>query len=179
LKDFTTKFTKNTKLRNGIQNSKGKKMPNPVESTPDKPKKISSKGKLFLYGLALLGLAWLAVEGYWGYFKLKIWLKGFGTGAFWVAGLIAGFVYFYMAHKIHIEIKALPRGAKQTGAYAAFGAALLLVNPIAVGLAVWLMTPPGTLQTIGEWFFIGASIGGGIVLGVERLFAKKKPKPVP
>lgn len=142
------------------------------------PKK-SSKGKLFLYGFALLGLAWLAVEGYWGYFKLKIWLKGFGTGAFWVTGLIAGFVYFYMAHKIHAEIKAIPKSAKRVGAYGAFGVGLVILNPIAVGLAVWLMSPPGTLQTIGEWFFVGSSIGGGIVLGVERLFAKKKPKPSP
>lgn len=142
-----------------------------------KPNRPFSKFKLVLYALALVGLVWLGLEGYWEFFKFKIWLAGFGTGAFWISGLILGFIYFHSVHKIHERIKELPGGVKKIGSYIAFSLGLILVNPLPWSLAIWFFTPPGDLNTAGEWFFIGCSVAAGIVLLLERLFAKKKSNP--
>jgi hypothetical protein len=153
-------------------------MANPIQSTGNKPRKLFSKGRLILYSLALIGFVWLCIWAYWAFFKLKLWLAGFGTGVFWVVGLIAGFAYFYIAHKLHAEIKTLPSGALKAGAYTSFGLGVLILNPFPMSAAVWLFTPPGALHTASFWFFVGCAMGVGIVLGLERLFSKKKPKIV-
>ena len=149
-------------------------MEEPKTSSP--PKKSSFKFKLFLYLFALMGLIWFGFQAYWEYFKFKLWLAGFGTGAFWAAGMISGFVYFYAAHKIYERIKLIPSKAEKLGAIIVFALALLLVNPLILSLISWLFTPPGSLNTAGLWFFWGCAIGSGIVLLLERLFAKKNPK---
>ena len=144
---------------------------------PKPPAKPFSKLKLFWYGFLLLGLMGLCLEGYWAYFKLKIWMSGFGVGIFWAFGLVAGFVYFYAAHKFHNELKVLPSGLKKFGLYSSFILGLLVLDPIPLSLALWLLTPPGSIQTASLWFFIGSFLGAGIVLGLERLFQKKAAKP--
>lgn len=131
--------------------------------------------KLFLYFLALVGLVWFVFEAYWAYFKFKIWASGFGTGVFWIAGLICGFIYFYAAHKIQERIKSQQSQWEKGGSYIAFALGLLLLNPLSLSLALWLFTPPGSLNTAAYWFFIGCFIGSGIVLLLERLFSKKAP----
>jgi len=90
------------------------------------PKKRFTKFKLSLYVLALTGLAWLGVQAYWGFFKLQIWLAGFGTGAFWILGLIAGFIYFHAVHRIHERIKEMAQGVKKIAAYAGFSIGLVV-----------------------------------------------------
>jgi hypothetical protein len=142
-----------------------------------KPKKSSSKFKLILYALALIGLVWVGFQGSWAWFQFRAWLRGFGTGAFWVTGLIAGFVYFHSVHRIYERIKEMSSGAKKIGSYTAFSLGLLVVNPLPISLAIWVLLPPGSLNTIGHWFFLGCAVAGGIVLILERLFAKKKSKP--
>jgi len=132
------------------------------------------KRKLALYALALIGLIWVVIWGYWSFFKLKLWLSGFGTGIFWVLGLLSGFVYFYLAHKIQGRIAGTPELWKKAGYYGAFGLGLLFVNPLSLSLALWLFTPPGSLNSIGEWFFFGCLLGAALILGMERLFAPKK-----
>jgi hypothetical protein len=139
------------------------------------PQKKFSKFKLALYLLALIGLVWLGLQAYWGFFKLKIWMSGFGTGAFWIIGLIVGFIYFHSAHRIHERIKEMPRGLKKIGSYAGFSLALVIVNPLVWSLGVWVFSPIGGTQTMCEWLFIGCAVATVIVLALERLFAKKKP----
>jgi hypothetical protein len=141
------------------------------------PKKRFTKFKLVLYLLAGLGLVWLGIQAYWGLFKLKIWLAGFGTGAFWIMGLIGGFIYFHSVHRIHERIKDMPQGINKAVAYTIFSLGLVVVNPIPLSLIVWIFLPPGDLKTAGHWFFIGCSLAGGIVILLERLFAKKPLKP--
>lgn len=143
------------------------------------PKKRSTKFKLFLYLLAIVGLGWLGVQAYWGFFRMRIWLAGFGTGAFWIIGLITGFVYFYAVHRINERLKEMPNRASRVGAYAGFAVALVVTNPLPWSLALWLLFPPGDIKTIGHWFFIGCSVAAGIVILLERMFAKKKSKPEP
>lgn len=143
---------------------------------PAAPKKSSFKLKLLLYLFALMGLVWFGFQAYWEYFKFKLWLAGFGTGAFWAAGMVAGFVYFYAAHKIYERIKAMPSNAEKIGSYIVFALALLVLNPLILSLASILFTPPGSLNTASLWFFYGCAIGSGIVLFLERLFTKKSPK---
>jgi len=147
-------------------------------SEPIQPKVKSpfSKLKLFWYGLLFIGFMGLCLEGYWAYFKLKIWMAGFGVGIFWAFGLIGGFIYFYVAHKFHVELKTIPQGFKKFGLYAAFVLGLLALDPIPLSMALWLFTPPGDIHTDVLWFFVGSLIGGGIVLLLERLFMKKTPK---
>jgi hypothetical protein len=149
-------------------------MSDPIQPIPKKP---FTKFKLALYLLAALGLVWLGIQAYWGFFKFKLWVAGFGTGAFWVIGLISGFIYFYMAHKFHLELKGLPQGIKKIIFYSGFIVGLLVINPIPISLVLWVFTPPGGIHTMAYWFFIGCAIGSGIVLVLERLFAKKPPKP--
>lgn len=144
-----------------------------------KPKKRFTKFKLSMYALALVGLGWLAVQAYWGFFKLRIWINGFGTGAFWVIGLMVGFVYFYAVHRIYERVKEMPQGVKRVGAYAGFLLGLIISNPLPWSLLLWIFFPPGDLKTFGRWFFIGCSVATVIVVLLERMFAKKKPKPVP
>jgi hypothetical protein len=144
-------------------------------ATSNQPSKPFSKLKLIWYGFLLLGLMGLCVEGYWAYFKLKIWMSGFGVGMFWAFGLIGGFIYFFAAHKFQTELKALPSGLKKFGLYTGFVLGLLVLDPIPLSLAVWLLTPPGSLNSAALWFFVGSLLGGGIVLGLERLFHKKTP----
>ena len=95
----------------------------------------------------------------------------------WAFGLIGGFVYFYVVHKFHAELKALPQGLRKAGLYAVFALGLLALDPIPLSMALWLLTPPGSVNSAALWFFVGSAIGGGIVLLLERLFAKKAPKP--
>jgi hypothetical protein len=137
-------------------------------------KKSFSEFKLVLYALALVGLIWLGLQAYWEFFKFKLWLAGFGTGVFGISGLILGFIYFHSVHKIYEQIKQIPGGISKIGSYIGFSLGLILVNPLPWSLALWLFTPPGGLNSAGEWFFIGCSIGAVIVLSLERLFAKKK-----
>jgi len=153
-------------------------MPDPTQPTA-KPKKPFPMWKFILYSLAALGLVWVAVEAYWGYFRLKHWLKGFGVGVFFVGGLVAGFLYLYMVYKLFREIQTRPDGAKKVGAYAAFGLGLVALNPALLGSIVWLLTPQGTFHTASFWGVLGSLLGAGMVYGVERLFIKKKPKPTP
>ena len=142
-------------------------------SDPKQPSKPFSKLKLIWYGLLLLGLMGLCVEGYWAYFKLKIWMSGFGVGTFWAFGLIGGFVYFYAAHKFHNELKILPSGLKKFGLFSGFILGLLVLDPIPLSLALWLLTPPGSVNSAALWFLVGSFLGAVIVLGLERLFLKK------
>ena len=145
--------------------------------SPTNPRKKSFKFKLFLYLFALMGLVWFGFQVYWEYFKFKLWLGGFGTGAFWAAGMVSGFVYFYAAHKIYERIKVIPSNGEKIGSYLVFALALLVLNPLILSLASWLFTPPSSVNTISLWFFWGCAIGSGIVLLLERLFMKKAPKP--
>jgi hypothetical protein len=151
----------------------------PDQPSGNKPSPLISKLKLVRDLLVVLALVWLGFEAYWGYFKLKIWLSGFGTGAFWTAGLVCGFVYFYSVHKIHANIKTLPPGFKKTISTIGFALGLLILNPVPVSLALWLLVPPGSISTIGHWFFIGSAIAGGLVILLERLFEKKAEKGNP
>lgn len=144
---------------------------------PAKPKKSSWHFKLILYALALVGLIWLGLQLYWEYFKFRLWLSGFGNGFFWAIGLIAGFIYFYVVHKIYERIKSASNQAQKVGAYVLFCLGLLILNPLILSLALWMFTPPGSVNTSDQWFFWGCAIGSGIVLLLERLFAKKAPKP--
>jgi hypothetical protein len=152
---------------------------NPPNDVKDvKKKKPFSRTRLFIYLLAAVGLVWLAIQAYWGLFQFEIWLKGFGNGAFWIIGLISGFVYFYMVHKFHERIKLLPPGVKKVSLYVVFAVGVLAVNPIPISLILWLATPTiGSIHTIAYWFFLGCAVGSGIVIVLERLFAKKAPKP--
>src|SRR5690348_4963895 len=109
-------------------------MDNPSGLNDSKKKKPFTKFKLTLYALALVGLGWLGVQAYWGFFKFKIWLAGFGTGAFWILGLIAGFVYFHSVHRIHERIKEMPQGAKKAASYAGFSLGLIILNPLPISL---------------------------------------------
>ena len=143
------------------------------------PKKRFTKFKLALYLLALLGLGWLGIQVYWGFFQFKIWLAGFGTGAFWVLGLIGGFTYFHAVHRIHERIREIPQSAKKMGALAAFWLGVVAVNPLPWSLVLWIACPPGSLKNIGHWFFYGCTLAGAIVVVLERLFGKKTPKVEP
>ncbi len=151
-----------------------------MENTPaaGKPKKSSFTFKLVLYTFALVGLVWLGLQLYWEYFKFKLWLSGFGNGFFWAVGLIAGFIYFYAVHKIHERIKTILVQAKKVGAYILFCLGLIVLNPLTLSLALWMFSPPGSLNTADQWFFWGCAIGSGIVLLLERLFAKKPALPL-
>jgi hypothetical protein len=151
-------------------------MDNPKDLKSGKPKKSTFHWKLILYTLALIGLVWIGFQAYWEYFKFKIWLAGFGTGAFWVAGLISGFVYFHAAHKVHERIKEMGGRPKQLGATLLFSLGLLVLNPLTVSLAAWIFTPPGSVNSVSLTFFWGCAVGSGIVLFLERLFSKKKPQ---
>lgn len=148
-----------------------------TDPIPPKPKKRFTKFKLIMYALALVGLGWLGIQAYWGFFRMRIWLAGFGTGAFWILGLITGFIYFYAAHRIYERIRDIPRGAKKAGAYTVFSFALIAANPLPWSLLLWIFFPPGDVKTVGHWFFIGCSVATVIVVLLERMFAKKKPKP--
>ncbi len=152
-------------------------MDNPGVVPGGKPKKSSLKFKLILYALALVGLVWVGLQGYWEFFKFKIWLGGFWTGFVGTVGLICGFIYFYSVHKIHERIKIMPEKVERFGSYIAFSLGLLVLNPLTISLALWMFTPPSTLNTANQWFFWGCAIGSGIVLLLERLFAKKTTKP--
>ncbi len=143
----------------------------------EKRKSPFSKFKLVLYALALVGLVWLGLQAYWEFYKFKLWFAGFGTGVFGISGLILGFIYFHSAHKIYEQIKQMPGGISKIGSYIGFSLGLILLNPLSWSLAFWLFTPPGGLNSAGEWFFIGCSAAAGIVLLLERLFAKKKTIP--
>lgn len=143
---------------------------------PKAPSKPFSLLKLIWYGFILLGLVGLCLEAYWSYFKLKIWIAGFGVGFFLAFGLIGGFVYFYVVHKFHIELKVLPQGMKKFGLYAGFILGLLVLDPLPLSLALWLFSPLGTLHTDSMWFFTGTAVAAVIVLGLERLFKKKAPQ---
>ncbi len=143
------------------------------------PKKRFTKFKLSMYLLALVGLGWLGVQAYWGFFKLRIWIAGFGSGAFWVIGLIAGFIYFYAVHRILERIKEMPQGVKKMGSYVGFSVGLVVTNPWPWSLALAIFFPPGDPKTFARSFFIGCSVATAIVIGLERLFAKKKPKQTP
>jgi hypothetical protein len=151
-------------------------MANPAPSNDPNPKKPYSKLKLLRDLLVLVALGWLGFQAYWGYFKLKIWMAGFGTGAFWTAGLIGGFIYFYAVHRIYERIKVWPQGVKKAMAYSVFCLGLLLLNPVPISLVLWIFVPPGSLSTIGHWFFIGSAVAGVIVLLLERIFSRKTPK---
>jgi hypothetical protein len=137
-------------------------------------KRDFSKFKLILYVLALVGMIWLGLQAYWEFYKFKLWFAGVGTGAFGISGLILGFIYFHSVHKIYEQIKQKPGGIGKFGYYIGFSLGLILVNPLPWSLALWLFTPPGGLNSAGEWFFIGCSVSAGIVLLLERIFAKKK-----
>lgn len=143
------------------------------------PKKRFTKFKLFLYLLALIGLGWLGIQAYWGFFKLRIWIAGFGAGAFWVMGMMAGFIYFYAAHRIYERIKEMSQGIKKIASYVGFGIALVITNPLPWSLLWWIFFPPGVTKNFGRSFFIGCSVATAIVVSLERMFAKKKPKPEP
>ncbi len=151
-------------------------MSDPIQSIS---KKRFTKFKLILYLLAALGLVWVGIQAYWGLFKLKLWLAGFGTGAFWILGLIGGFIYFHSVHKIYERIKDMPQGIKKGVVYTVFSLGLVVVNPLPLSLLLWIFLPPGSLQTAGHWFFIGCCVAAVIVLTLERLFAKKIPKVPP
>lgn len=151
-------------------------MNDPISPTP---KKRFTKFKLFLYLLALVGLGWLGIQAYWGFFKLRIWIEGFGSGAFWVIGLIAGFIYFYAVHRIHERVKEMSQGIRKIGAYTAFSIALVVTNPLPWSLALAIFFPPGDPKSFARSFFIGCSVATGIIVLLERLFAKKKPKTAP
>jgi hypothetical protein len=149
-------------------------MTEPIQPTG---KKRFTKFKLALYLLAALGLVWLGVQAYWGFFKLKLWLAGFGNGAFWILGLIGGFVYFHAIHRIQERIKGMPQRFQKAAAYAAFCLGLIVANPLPWSLALWIFWPPGGLKTIGHWFFLGSSLAAAIVIVLERIFTKKTPPP--
>jgi hypothetical protein len=151
-------------------------MPEPIQPVA-KPKKSFSMWKFVLYSLAALGFVWVAVEAYWGYFKLKHWIKGFGVGAFFVGGLVAGFLYLFMAYRLFREIQSRPEGVKKAGAYTAFGLGVVALNPALLGSIVWLFTPQGTFHTASFWGVLGSLLGAGMVYGVGRLFSNKKPGP--
>lgn len=146
-----------------------------VPSTQPPTKKYFTKFKLALYALALVGFAWLGVQAYWGLFKLKLWLAGFGNGAFWILGLIGGFIYFHAIHRIHERVKGMAQGLQKAAAYTGFWLGLVVVNPLPWSFALWIFWPPGGLKTIGHWFFLGSSVSAVIVVLLERLFAKKDP----
>jgi hypothetical protein len=152
-------------------------MSDPNQPSGNKPSSPYSKLKLVRDLLVVVALVWIGIQAYWGYFKLKIWLAGFGTGLFWGAGLVGGFIYFHAVHKIHERIKEMASGSKKVALYVAFALGLLIVNPVPVSLALWLFTPPGVLHDDDFSFLIGCAIAGGIVLLLERLFAKKAQKP--
>src|SRR5580658_2435016 len=113
-------------------------MADPIQPNVKKP---FSKLKLIWYGILLVGLMGACLEGYWAYFKLKIWMSGYWEGAFGAFGLIGGFVYFYVVHKFHVELKALPQGFKKAGLYVVFILGLLVLDPIPLSMALWLVTP--------------------------------------
>ena len=147
-----------------------------THSNPRNPKNFISTFKLLLYALALIGLIWLGLQAYWGFFKFKIWFAGFGTGAFFVLGLIAGFIYYQAVHRIHERVREMPAGVKKALAYAVLSAGLIVANPLPLSLVLWIFTPPGDLNSAGEWFLIGCAIATVTVLLLERLFAKKAPQ---
>jgi hypothetical protein len=138
--------------------------------------KSHSKWKLLRDLILLAALVWAGFRA-WAYFKFKVWMGGFGIGAFWVAGLLTGFVYFYSAYKWEERIKSQSGSWKKAGSFVLFGSGLLFVNPITVSLALWAFTPPGNLHLFSFWFFFGSALAGGIVIVLERLFTKKALKP--
>ena len=151
-------------------------MGNPDQPSSKKPSPFLSKLKLVRDLLVVAALVWLGFQAYWAYFKFKIWVAGFGTGLFWGAGLAGGFIYFHSVHKIYERIKEMASGSKKAVFYVLFALGLLVVNPIPVSLALWLLTPPGTVHDDDLSFLIGCAISCAIVLLLERLFAKKTPK---
>lgn len=153
----------------------GKKPDHP--EAPPPAKKAVSLLKVFQFLLLAAGLGLAAWLGYRGYLRVEAWLSGFGTGAFWILGLIAGFVYYYAAHRIYERIREKPGGSGKAASYLFFCLALLVVNPIPLSLALWLYASSEKWAVTGHWFFIGCAVGAGIVLVLERLFARKKPKP--
>lgn len=150
-------------------------MSDPNQPSANKP--AYSKLKLLRDLLVVVALVWIGIQAYWGYFKFKIWLAGFGTGLFWGAGLVGGFIYFHAVHKIYERIKEMASGSKKVAIYIAFALGLLIVNPVPVSLTLWFFTPPGVLHDDDFSFLIGCAIAAGIVLLLERLFAKK-PKAI-
>lgn len=148
-------------------------MTQPIQPAGKKP---FTKFKLSLYLLALVGLGWLGVQVYWGFFKFKLWLAGFGNGAFWILGLIGGFIYFHAVHRIYERVRGMSQGFQKALAYGGFCLGLVAVNPLPWSLILWIFWPPGGLKTIGHWFFLGCGLAAVIVIVLERLFAKKNPK---
>jgi hypothetical protein len=138
-------------------------------------KKSSVKWKLFIYLLALIGLVWVGIWAYHSFNEFKTWLAAVEAKllTYGALGLIFGFVYLSAAYKIHERIKVLPEASKKLGAYSWFIPILLFLNPIPLSLAAWLFTLPGDIHTSALLFFIGCSIGGLIVIALERLFSKK------
>ena len=111
------------------------------------PKKRFTKFKLFFYLLALVGVGWLGIQAYWGFFKFRIWLAGFGSGAFWVLGLIAGFIYFHSVHRIHRTHQGnAARRRKSWGLYVGFSLGLVVIEPLPWSLALRYFFPPGDLK---------------------------------
>jgi hypothetical protein len=152
-------------------------MENQNEINEVKPKKSPVKWKWIVCLLALAGLGWAGIWIYRSFNEFKTWLASVETIilTYGVLGLICGFVYLYAAYKIQERIKALPPGSKKFGAYSWFVPVLLFTNPIPLSLAVWLFTSPGEIHVSALLFFLGSSIGGLIVIGLERLFTKKTP----
>jgi hypothetical protein len=153
-----------------------------VHSTPSNnpdPKKPYSTIRLIRDLLVVVALVWLGFEAYWGYFKLRIWMAGADAGAFWAIGMVCGFLYFYVVHKIYERLKDMPNSLKKWMAYLGFSLVLIFINPVPLSFAVWIFIPPGGFKTAGHWFFVGSAIAGGIVILLERMFAKKKPSPIP
>ena len=130
--------------------------------------------KALLDLLVMAALVWAGIQAYWAYFKLKIWAAGFGTGVFWVVGLICGFIFLYVAHKFQQRVAAIAETGGKLAATAGLILALLILNPLTLSLALWLLTPAGGLHTVAFWFFFGCAVGSAIVLLIEWLFTPKK-----
>ncbi len=158
-----------------VEADENKQEPPAKPSVP--PEKPSSAPKIFIYLLALAGMGLAGIWGYRGFLRVKAWLGGFGTGAYWIAGLITGFIYYDAAHRIYERIKEKPAGGGKAASYLFFCLALLTANPLSLSLALWLYAASDPLATAAHWFFIGCAVAAGIVLVLERLFAKKKSKP--
>ena len=132
--------------------------------------------RILLDLLVMAALVWAGIQAYWAYFKFKIWAAGFGTGVFWVIGVVCGFIFFYAAHKVQQRVQAIPETGEKIGRRppADLILALLILNPLTLSLAVWLLTPAGGLHTVAFWFFFGCAAGSAIVLLMERFFTPKK-----
>jgi hypothetical protein len=158
-----------------VEKEQGSEAP-PEEQAPALKRSFTAL-RFVLYLLALAGLGLAGIGGYRGYLRVKAWLAGFGTGAYWILGLIAGFVYYDAAHRIHERIRERPEGGGRTAGYVLFSLVLLTLNPLSLSLALWLYSPSDAWALAGRWFFIGCSVGTGIVILLERLFAGKPAWP--